>query len=94
MKTLDLITTNLTCQLPTVVRNFWLFDPRIDITLADKIFLTTFVQYNEQADIVNINARLQWRYKSASDLFIVYTDNYFPEGFGVKNRVLVIKLNY
>jgi len=28
---------------------------------------------------VNINSRLQWRFKPVSDLFIVYTDNYFAE---------------
>ena len=73
---------------------FWLIGPRIDFTFTDKIFLTTFVQYNEQDDNLNINMRLQYRYKPASDLFIVYTDNYFPESLGIKNRALVMKLNY
>ncbi len=74
--------------------NFWLVGPRIDFTFTDKLFLTTFVQYNEQADNLNINTRFQWRYKPASDLFIVYTDNYLPGSFGVKNRALIMKLNY
>jgi hypothetical protein len=73
---------------------FWLIGPRIDFTFTKELFLTTFVQYNEQADNLNINARFQWRYKPASDLFIVYTDNYFPESLGIKNRALVMKLNY
>lgn len=80
--------------LPYNSAEFWLLGPRIDLTFTDKLFLTTFVQYNEQADNMNINARFQWRYKPASDLFIVYTDNYFPDGSGVKNRALVMKLNY
>jgi len=74
--------------------SFWLIGPRIDVTFTNNLFLTTFVQYNEQADNVNINARLQWRFAPVSDLFIVYTDNYFPENFGVKNRALVVKLSY
>ena len=71
-----------------------LIGPRLDITFSDKIFLTTFVQYNNQIDNLNINMRLQWRYAPVSDLFIVYTDNYYPEQFRVKNRALVAKLSY
>jgi len=74
--------------------SFWLVGPRIDFTFTDKIFLTTFVQYNEQDDNLNINTRFQWRFKPVSDLFIVYTDNYFPDGLQAKNRALVIKLSY
>jgi len=73
---------------------FWLIGPRLDLTFTNSLFLTTFVQYNEQADNVNINARLQWRFAPVSDLFVVYTDNYFPENFTVKNRALVVKFSY
>jgi hypothetical protein len=73
---------------------YWLVGPRVDITFRNNLFLTTFLQYNNQADNINLNTRLQWRYKPASDLFIVYTDNYLPENFRVKNRALVLKLTY
>ncbi len=73
---------------------FWLIGPRIDVTMTNKLFFTGFVQYNEQRENININTRLQWRYKPASDLFIVYTDNYLPAPFSVKNRFLVLKLTY
>lgn len=73
---------------------FWLISPRLDVTMTNKIFFTAFLQYNEQKNNVNLNARFQWRYKPASDLFIVYTDNYLPENFAVKNRALVIKFTY
>ncbi|WP_157494154.1 DUF5916 domain-containing protein [Fulvivirga imtechensis] len=73
---------------------FWLIGPRIDLTFTDKLFLTTFVQYNEQQDNVNLNARFQWRYKPVSDIFVVYTDNYFPGHFEVKSRALVFKITY
>jgi hypothetical protein len=72
----------------------FIVSPRMDLTLTDKIFLTTFVQYNTVADNMNLNARLQWRYKPASDFFIVYTENYLPAGLTSKNRALVFKLNY
>ncbi len=73
---------------------FWLIGPRVDVTMTNKLFFTGFVQYNEQSDNINVNTRLQWRYKPASDLFIVYTDNYLPAPFAVKNRFLVLKLTY
>ncbi len=73
---------------------FWLIGPRLDVTFTNSLFLTTFVQYNEQIDNVNINARLQWRFAPVSDLFIVYTDNYYPNDFTAKNRALVVKLSY
>jgi hypothetical protein len=79
---------------PYASESFWLISPRIDLTLTNKIFFTTFIQYNEQSDNVNLNARFQWRYQPASDIFIVYTDNYLPENMNVKTRALVFKLTY
>ncbi|NNC93980.1 MAG: carbohydrate binding family 9 domain-containing protein, partial [Chitinophagales bacterium] len=63
------------------------------ITLTTNLFWTTFLQYNTQADNINLNSRIQWRYKPLSDLFVVYTDNYDTD-VRSKNRSLVIKLNY
>lgn len=73
---------------------FWNVGPKIDITFTNKLFFTTYFQYNQQFKNTNINTRLQWRYKPASDLFIVYTDNYLIAPFSVRNRALVIKFNY
>lgn len=73
---------------------FWLISPRIDLTFSKKLYFTTFLQYNEQINNVNLNTRLQWRYAPASDLYFVYTDNYLPEMFIGKNRAFVLKLTY
>jgi hypothetical protein len=73
---------------------FLLIGPRIDITFTNNLYFTTFVQYNEQIKNMNINTRLQWRYKPASDFFLVYTDNYFTAPFAVRTRAVVLKLNY
>ncbi len=72
-----------------------LVQPRVDITFTDKIFLTTYVQYNtyKQKNIL-LNTRLQWRFKPASDFFIVYTENYLPGHLQTKNRALVFKFTY
>ncbi|GMQ25557.1 hypothetical protein Aoki45_22390 [Algoriphagus sp. oki45] len=71
-----------------------LVGPRIDLTFTKNLFWTTFIQYNNQIDNLNINTRLQWRYAPVSDFFLVYTDNYFPGDFMPKQRSLVLKLNY
>lgn len=72
----------------------FLIGPRIDLTFTDKLFLTTFVQYNNLLDNINLNARFQWRYQPTSDIFLVYTENYLPENLGSKNRALVFKMTY
>ncbi|MET3126222.1 hypothetical protein ABID42_001324 [Arcicella rosea] len=77
-----------------VKSNFWLVSPKIDITFTNKLFWTTFIQYNEQVQNVNINSRVQWRYKPASDIFLVYTDNYIPGSLNIKNRAIVLKFTY
>jgi Domain of unknown function (DUF5916)/Carbohydrate family 9 binding domain-like len=75
--------------------DLFLLASRVEISFSNSLFWTTFIQYNTQANNININSRLQWRYKPASDFFLVYTDNYFSDPFFKnKNRALVFKLNY
>lgn len=74
--------------------SFWLLGPQVDLTLTDNIFWTNYLQYNEQADNINLNSRLQWRFAPVSDLFVVYSENYLPDGFMAKNRSLVLKVSY
>ena len=72
----------------------FIIGPRLDLTFTNQLFFTTFVQYNNLLDNMALNTRLQWRYKPASDFFIVYTENYLPENFKSKNRALVFKFTY
>ena len=74
--------------------NFFLIGPKVDITMSNKLFFTAFYQYNEQTKNINFNTRFQWRYKPVSDLFIVYTDNYYIGPVFVKNRAVVLKFTY
>jgi hypothetical protein len=78
-----------------------LFGPKLDLTFTKNLFWTTFIQYNNQINNVNINSRLQWRYKPVSDLYLVYTDNYLAGVDGEivdfsqpKYRAFVVKLTY
>jgi hypothetical protein len=68
---------------------------KAELSFSTSLFWSTYVQYNTQADNMNINSRMQWRFAPMSDLFFVYTDNYMVENyFGNKNRTFVVKLNY
>ena len=73
---------------------FILIGPRLDLTFTEKLFFTSFVQYNNQIDNLNLNLRFQWRFAPVSDLFIVYTENSFPGDYSIKNRGLVLKVSY
>lgn len=74
---------------------FVLIAPSFEYNFSTSLFWTTFFQLNTQNNNININSRLQWRFRPMSDLFIVYTDNYFTDPlFGNKNRGLVCKVNY
>jgi hypothetical protein len=85
---------NIKMPSPWNTTIFWLIGPRIDVTFTNTLFFTAFVQYNDQQKNINLNTRFQWRYRPASDLFIVYTDNYYSTPFAVRNRAVVLKLNY
>lgn len=85
---------NITLPRPYNSAELILVGPILDVTFTDKLFFTTFVQYNNQIDNLNMNMRFQWRFAPVSDLFIVYTSNSYTENFMNKNRGLVVKLSY
>ncbi len=91
---LDFNYNNIRLPDPYGDADIFLIGPRFDITFNKSLFWTTFIQYNSQIDNINVNSRLQWRFKPVSDIFIAYTDNYFPGDFVNKNRALVIKMTY
>lgn len=74
--------------------DFTLIGSKLECSFSRNLFFTTFLQYNTQKENFNINARFNWRYQPLSDLHLVYTENYWIDGFDTKNRALVLKLNY
>ena len=102
---LDVNYTKIRLPQPYSSSELWLIGPRVDITFTRKLFLTTFFQYNTQVNNININGRLQWRFRPVSDVFLVFTDNYYAmadygnNGIPVKpwqpkERAIVLKFNY
>jgi len=87
-----------------------LLRPKVDLSFSRSVFFSTLMQYNNLSNNISINTRLQWRFKPASDFFLVYTDNYYAtetfknDSFGnrylsneslqTKNRAIVFKLTY
>lgn len=66
---------------------------KTEYSLSTIMYFTAWLQYNTQADNVNVNIRYQWRYRPMSDFFVVYSENYDPM-FRTKNRSLAFKLVY
>ncbi|MCB0688368.1 MAG: carbohydrate binding family 9 domain-containing protein [Saprospiraceae bacterium] len=94
---IDYALNRLKLASPFQASTVWLIGPRIDFTFTKSLFLTTFIQYNNQFENLNINTRFQWRFRPVSDFFLVYTDNYLFDPFSqfsVRNRGLVAKITY
>lgn len=79
---------------PWNTTQFWLIGSEVDITFSNTLFFANLFQYNEQSRNFNLNSRLQWRYKPASDLFLVYTNNQLISPLEGRSWSLTIKLNY
>ncbi len=85
---------NIKLPEPWNTTEFWLIGSEVDITFTNKLFFATLFQYNEQSKNFNLNSRLQWRYKPASDLFLVYTNNEFLAPFDGRIWSITLKLTY
>ncbi len=95
--------TDMRLPQPWGHTRFWLVGPRFDITLTNSLYFTTYIQYNEQQTNLNLNSRLQWRYRPASDVFLVWTENYLPDYLlqpgqagvlSTRNRAVILKWTY
>lgn len=71
-----------------------LIGSRVNITFSQSVFFTSFLQYNTQTGNFNINTRFQWRYNPLSDIYLVYTENYFSDDLKVRNRGAIVKWTY
>ncbi|MDC6354750.1 MULTISPECIES: carbohydrate binding family 9 domain-containing protein [unclassified Robiginitalea] len=84
----------ITLPDPYPSADIWLIAPRFELTFSKSLFLSTLVQYSNQRDNFGVNARLQWRFAPLSDLFLVYTDNYYVDRFSPRFRSVNLKFTY
>ena len=73
---------------------FWLLGMKANLTLTNTLFFSNLFQYNEQLNLWNFNSRLQWRYKPASDIFIVFNSNEVNIPTFSRGWNLTFKINY
>lgn len=85
---------NISMPAPWNTSEFWLIGAKADITFTNKLFFDTLFQYNEQTNDFNINSRFQWRYKPASDIFLVYTNDYLLPPYKERTQSLTLKIVY
>ena len=79
---------------PWYDNSFWLLGVKSNLTFTNTIFFSNLFQYNEQLGLWNFNSRFQWRYKPASDLFLVFNSNEINYPSQTRGWSLTLKINY
>ena len=80
--------------LPWKNNSFWLLGVKANLTFTNTIFFSNLFQYNEQLGLWNFNSRFQWRYKPASDIFLVFNSSEIDIPSVSKGWSLTLKINY
>lgn len=65
---------------------------KTEVFFSSTLNWTTYLQYNQQQDNMNINSRVQWEYQPLSFVYLVLTDNYTKE-YDRKNWGVTLKIN-
>ncbi len=73
---------------------FWLLGVKSNFTFTRNVFFSNLYQYNEQQKLWNFNSRFQWRYKPASDIFLVFNSSDNKILTPNRNWNLTLKINY
>lgn len=79
---------------PWGTNGFWLLGVKSNFTFTRNIFFSNLYQYNEQQKLWNFNSRFQWRYKPASDIFLVFNSSDTRMLTPNRNWNLTLKINY
>ena len=79
---------------PWGTNGFWLLGVKSNFTFTRNIFFSNLYQYNEQQKLWNFNSRFQWRYKPASDIFLVFNSSDTRMLIPNRNWNLTLKINY
>lgn len=85
---------HITIEEPWGKNGFWLLGVKSNFTFTRNIFFSNLYQYNEQQKLWNFNSRFQWRYKAASDIFLVFNSSDTRMLEPNRNWNLTLKINY
>ena len=79
---------------PWGTNGFWLLGVKSNFTFSRNIFFSNLYQFNEQQKLWNFNSRFQWRYKPASDIFLVFNSSDTRMLIPNRNWNLTLKINF
>jgi hypothetical protein len=79
---------------PYSTNTLYAVGPKADISFTKSLFLNTIIQYNGQNQNLNVYTRIQWRFRSLSDLYIIYTNNHNSNPWERRDHALTAKLVY
>jgi hypothetical protein len=85
---------HISLEEPWGTNGFWLLGVKSNFTFTRNIFFSNLYQYNEQQKLWNFNSRFQWRYKPASDIFLVFNSSDARMPTANRNWNLTLKINY
>lgn len=86
--------SHIELEEPWGTNGFWLLGVKSNFTFTRNIFFSNLYQYNEQQKLWNFNSRFQWRYKPASDIFLVFNSSDTRMLTPNRNWNLTLKINY
>lgn len=70
---------------------------RLGVSFSPDLVLDSFVQFNEAAELLAANVRLNWIYRPGADLFVVYNETWDAPTLGdttSRDRRIILKLTY
>jgi hypothetical protein len=70
---------------------------RLSASFTPNLSANAFLQYNDAADLMSLNFRLNWIYRPGADIFLVYNQNWIAPGLRdltSRERQLILKFTY
>jgi len=84
-------------ELPTGTFDTNLFRQRLAVAVTPDLSTAAFVQFNDAAELLSMNLRLNWIYRPGADVFLVFNETWDAPGFGrraQRDRQAILKLTY
>jgi hypothetical protein len=70
---------------------------RLPVAMTPDLSTAAFVQFNDAAELLSMNLRLNWIYRPGADVFLVFNETWDAPGFGrraQRDRQAILKLTY
>ncbi len=84
-------------ELPGGAFDINLFRQRLTLAMTPDLSTSAFVQFNDAAELLSLNLKLNWIYRPGADLFLVFNETWDATGFGQRtrrDRQAILKLTY